>query len=314
MASRCAPRATSTTSWPCWNMRPPTTPPTAPGPIRTMPHVRRRPGAGGGAWRLRPPARPSCGDGRQRAVTAPHEADLAGRQLRRQEPDVELIVPGVHRQQRHHGPAHAGAHHRHLGAVVVRAEDERRDWPRPCAARSRCRSGSCSAGSRRAAGRRAGRSGTARRAARRAGATRTNGSSSRSIESSSPSRWPIVNARSRSPASDALGTGVVVLLLEQADVDGGVLAAQLRAPSPAGARWRRDWNVPMSMRPTVPATKRSTASPVASTRAMMSRAWPRTSLPSGVSATGRGPPGRSNSWLPTRRSSVAICWLTADWV
>ncbi len=32
IACRCSPRATSTTSCPCWNMRPPTTPPTAPAP------------------------------------------------------------------------------------------------------------------------------------------------------------------------------------------------------------------------------------------------------------------------------------------
>ena len=32
MAAPWAPRATSTTSWPCWNIRPPTTPPTAPAP------------------------------------------------------------------------------------------------------------------------------------------------------------------------------------------------------------------------------------------------------------------------------------------
>ena len=36
-------------------------------------------------------------------------------------------------------------------------------------------------------------------------------------------------------------------------------------------------------------------------------------LPAAVSRTGRGPPGRSNSGVPTMRSRVATCWLTADW-
>ena len=43
-------------------------------------------------------------------------------------------------------------------------------------------------------------------------------------------------------------------------------------------------------------------------------AWRSSSSPASVSATGRGPPGRSISCSPTMRSRVAICWLTADWV
>ena len=47
---------------------------------------------------------------------------------------------------------------------------------------------------------------------------------------------------------------------------------------------------------------------------MIDSAWRSSSRPASVSAIGRGPPGRSTSRSPTARSSVAICWLTADCV
>ena len=52
----------------------------------------------------------------------------------------------------------------------------------------------------------------------------------------------------------------------------------------------------------------------ASSRATIASAWRRSSSPASVRETARGPPGRSISVSPTIFSSVAICWLTADWV
>ena len=75
-----------------------------------------------------------------------------------------------------------------------------------------------------------------------------------------------------------------------------------------------DWNVPTVMLPTSPLRNRSIRLLAASTRDSRSRAASSISMPSGVSSTGLGPPGRSNSLPSTTRSRAAICWLIADCV
>jgi hypothetical protein len=47
---------------------------------------------------------------------------------------------------------------------------------------------------------------------------------------------------------------------------------------------------------------------------MIAPAWRSSSSPASLRTTCRRPPERSNNGRPTIRSSVAICWLMADWV
>ena len=69
-----------------------------------------------------------------------------------------------------------------------------------------------------------------------------------------------------------------------------------------------------AQRPDLARLQRRRSACAACRRATIESACRSSSSPASVSEIGRGPPGRSTSFSPTIRSSVAICWLTADWV
>ena len=74
------------------------------------------------------------------------------------------------------------------------------------------------------------------------------------------------------------------------------------------------WKVPTTSRPPSPARSWPPRPRPGVSWRKTDSAWARTTRPTGVSSTGRGPPGRSKTGAPTTRSSAAICWLMADCV
>ena len=74
------------------------------------------------------------------------------------------------------------------------------------------------------------------------------------------------------------------------------------------------WYVPTRMVPASPAASADRSAHAASIPATIRSACRSRTRPASVIETFRGPPGRSISRSPTARSSVAICWETADCV
>ena len=107
---------------------------------------------------------------------------------------------------------------------------------------------------------------------------------------------------------------VHVVGLAQHDVDPGPPLVEARQQPAAARGCRRSGRCRRRMVPRSPAAMAATSAWAAPSRRSTPRACSTIVRPASVSSTGRGPPGRSNSGVPTMRSSAAICWLTADWV
>ena len=98
------------------------------------------------------------------------------------------------------------------------------------------------------------------------------------------------------------------------DVTTGTGSCRRRRKSPGRSVWETLWNVPIR-RTGAPSSRALIKSARAAlSRALITFAWSSRSCPSGVIATLREPRNRVTSRAPTRRSSVAICPLIADWL
>src|SRR6266496_793711 len=287
---------------------------------------RRRSGAGGPGQELSiasahlradlPRRVEEClGGGRQIAVRVVGEHDRASRNRRVELPDDHFRIVLVHGEQRHDRDAESGRHQPLDRRVVARSEDDVRLEPiTPQGGLEEL-----------LAGHRVLRDEPAvdevverhrllagQRGAGRTSRTYGSWSSSVVLNPSLMTSLSITNARSSSPASTKVSRPVSEESLRSISTFGHLAA---NTPRMAGRiRALTLSYAPMRSVALAPSEKAARSAFADWKRSMIGPACRRSSSPDSLRVTCRRPPRRSKRGSPTILSSVAICWLIADWV